>query len=471
MQNKRIVCFELNEVPFRIFDHFAKIFPNSSLGRIRNLAQAYETYTEDTGHLSPWITWPSLHRGVFNEDHEISDFGMDNSKVDKEFPSIWSILSKQGIKTGVFGSLHSYPLPKNLSDYSFFVPDTFAAGPECFPKKFEAFQDFNLKMAGLNGRNVTSGIALKEASRFLMAAPGLGLRARTIGKLVSQVAIERFNRDRVVRRRTSQVQIAFDFYLQALKREKPSISFFFTNHVASSLHRYWPAVFPEDYQVLNYDAEWLKNWSGEIPFAMYEVEHQLSQLMQFVEQTTDYVLMVGTSMGQAAVEGREKVNSQIVINNISRLMAEMGLSPAEWQKRPAMSPQYIVQIGDEKRDNFVQAIGAITVNGRSIDVEQLGGGVVRLELSIVNAKTLEVTRNGHPVDPRTFGFQNLQLQDAAGANAYHIPNGMLLIYDPSNPTLGPIGAREQISTLEIAPSILKNFGVPRPKYMRSALDL
>jgi hypothetical protein len=471
MQNKRIVFFELNEVPYRIFDHFALMMPDSSLGRIRKMARAYETYTEDTGHLSPWITWPSVHRGVSNEDHEISDFGMDNSKVDKEFPSIWSTLSKQGIKTGVFGSLHSYPLPENVSDYAFFVPDTFAAGPECFPKKYEAFQDFNLKMAGLNGRNVTSGVALKEASRFLLAAPGLGLRGRTIGKLVSQVAVEHLNKDRVVRRRTSQVQIAFDFYLNALMREKPSVSFFFTNHVASSLHRYWPAVFPEDYQVLNYDAEWVKSWSGEIPFAMKEVAHQLSQLMRFVELTPDYVLVIGTSMGQAAVEGREKVNSQIVINNISRFMAGMGLSQDEWEKRPAMSPQYIVQVCDKKCDLFVQALGAITVNGRSIDVNQLGSGVFRLELSISNARSVQVVVNGQTIDPHAFGFQNLQLQDAAGANAYHIPNGMLMIYDPSNPVSQPGRALDRISTLEIAPSILKNFGISRPSYMRSALDL
>ena len=57
---------------------------------------------------------------------------MDLSKTNKEYPNLWQILSKN--KVGVFGSLHTYPLPDNLENYSFFVPDTFAAGKECFQK-------------------------------------------------------------------------------------------------------------------------------------------------------------------------------------------------------------------------------------------------------------------------------------------------------------------------------------------------
>lgn len=176
MEAKRIIMFELNEVPFRILDHFADLMPNSSLGKLKTKSRAYETYTEDTGHLSPWITWPSLHRGVHNEDHQISDFGIDTSLADKEFPPIWSILARSSIKTGVFGSLHSYPLPHDLSNFAFYVPDTFAPSPECFPGRLRVFQDFNLKMAGMNGLNVQSSIPLRESTRFLLNAYSLGVK-------------------------------------------------------------------------------------------------------------------------------------------------------------------------------------------------------------------------------------------------------------------------------------------------------
>ena len=85
------------------------------------------------GELSPWVTWPTMHRGVPNVEHEITDLGQNLTNVNKEFPSVQNILAGQGIKVGVFGSLQSYPLPKNLDNFSFYVPDTFAAGEECFP--------------------------------------------------------------------------------------------------------------------------------------------------------------------------------------------------------------------------------------------------------------------------------------------------------------------------------------------------
>ncbi|MBK9593754.1 MAG: hypothetical protein IPO32_20500 [Crocinitomicaceae bacterium] len=66
---------------------------------------------------APWVT---------NEKHFISDFNQDLTQTDKEFPPIWKILADNKIKGGVFGSLHSYPLPQNFENYSF-VLDVFAS--------------------------------------------------------------------------------------------------------------------------------------------------------------------------------------------------------------------------------------------------------------------------------------------------------------------------------------------------------
>ena len=139
-----LIVYELNEVPKKLFNFYANIFPNSALSKLKLNSYLFETNTADIGHLSPWVTWPTMHRGVSNIQHEISDLGQDLTKVNKEFPSIYDHLAKNGINVGVFGSLQSYPLPKNLDNFSFYVPDTFAAGKECFPKYLSDFQEFNL---------------------------------------------------------------------------------------------------------------------------------------------------------------------------------------------------------------------------------------------------------------------------------------------------------------------------------------
>ena len=206
-----------------------------------------------------------MHRGVPNTDHEISDLGQDLSPVNKEFPEVYELLASQGVKVGVFGPLHSYPLPNDLANYAYYVPDTFAAGSECFPNTLSAFQRFNLSMVKASGRNVSMGIAVKDCVSFLKTAHAMGLTLDTTGKLGLQLLQERFNSDRVVRRRTSQVEIAFDLFYHQQLTTHPDISFFFTNHVASSMHRYWPTVFPNDYAEGKFDKQWLSKWASEIP--------------------------------------------------------------------------------------------------------------------------------------------------------------------------------------------------------------
>ncbi|QIE55011.1 hypothetical protein G5B40_05815 [Pikeienuella piscinae] len=470
MNKKKIVFYELNEVPSRIFDHFTLAFPNSAFARLNRHALRYETYTEDAGHLSPWVTWPTLHRGVTNEDHEISDFGMDLSHVNKEMPPIWDFLARQGCRVGMFGSLHTYPLPDNVEQYSFYVPDTFAAGPECFPSRYEAFQEFNLRMVGMNGRNAHSGIALREAIEFVRKAPGLGLRAATIGKLASQIASERINSKRVVRRRTSQVQIAFDFFLKALIADKPDASFFFTNHVASSMHRYWPAIFPQDYDELQYDDAWIEAWRNEIPFTMRETASQLSHLMEFVERSPDHLLVVASSMGQEAVQEKKKIESQVIISSMQRLMASLDMQPSDWHRRPSMIPQFNVYVTEESRARFLQNVGALSINGKGINIKELGEGIIRLGFGLVNQLKVSATYKGEAVDYTAFGFSNISLQDAAGANAYHIPQGVLLVYDPHKPGRGGTST-DSVSTTEVFPTIARNFELNTPSYLRGGFSL
>ncbi|MEM6898909.1 MAG: hypothetical protein AAF583_03955 [Pseudomonadota bacterium] len=468
---KKIIFFELNEVPFRILDHFSKVMPESNLARLRKACRAYETVAEDSGHLSPWITWPTLHRGVTNDIHEITDLGVDLTRVDKELPPVWKILAESGVNVGMFGSLHSHPLPEDLSNYSFYVPDTFAAGPECFPKRYEAFQDFNLKMAGMNGRSVSKKIAFKEAARFLLAAPELGLRGNTALSLVKQLTSERIAKQRTVRRRTSQVQIAFDFFIKALSSDRPEITFFFTNHVASSMHRYWPAIFPDDYQSLLYDQEWIAKWKEEIPFTMRVADQQLGALMAFVDNNHDYSLIIATSMGQAAVEGRMKIKKTIIVKSLNRLMEAIGMSPTEWERRPAMVPQYNVAISDSARAKFLTSINLLRVNGKNFKVTDTGDNVFSLSLFLPNKNEIEAVLGNMTISADTAGLKNVDLLDAAGSNAYHIPEGMLMVYDPRSHKPSKKQERPRISTLDIAPALLGNFGIPLPEYMNSVRGL
>src|SRR5947209_5349536 len=165
--DRKIILFELNEVPVRIFKHFNTTHPQSALAQRMAACYKFETYTEDKGFLEPWVTWPTLHRGVSNEVHHIADFGQDLSRQDREVPPLWRILARHGIAVGVCGSLHTYPMPEDLTNYTFFMPDTFAAGSECFPRDISAFQEFNLRMSRESARNVSRRIPWAAGLKLL----------------------------------------------------------------------------------------------------------------------------------------------------------------------------------------------------------------------------------------------------------------------------------------------------------------
>ena len=118
---KKIIFLELNEVPHRVFvDSFKTL--NYRIGF--NQLKYIPTISRDETHLSPWTTWPTVHRGVTYSKHLIGDLGQDLTASDKKYPPIWSVLQSKGYEVGVFGSLHSSHMEESkMANFSFFIPD------------------------------------------------------------------------------------------------------------------------------------------------------------------------------------------------------------------------------------------------------------------------------------------------------------------------------------------------------------
>lgn len=471
--DRKIILFELNEVPMKIVECFRQWCPKSNLARRLSEFKRFETYSEDKGHLSPWVTWPTLHRGVINERHLIQNFGQNLGEVDQEFPPIWKLTSKAGVSTGICGTLHTYPPPENMADYSFYLPDTFAAGSECFPKELEAYQDFNLTMARESMRNVSGGVAWKQALKFLANAPGLGLKPQTVLDIGSHLVSERMQRWKSVRRRTYQVVLAFDIFMKQLRNEKPAFCSFFTNHVASSMHRYWAAKFPDDYgdDPFDFEDSWIHTYHGEIEYTMSKFDQWLGRLMRFVEQNNDYQLWVTTSMGQAAHKALS-VETQLCLKDRSTFMEKMGLSASDWESRPAMFPQFAFIVGNGK-DRLLDGLNRLKVKDEPLTFRESEAGFFSLDFGHINIHDDPgcITYDGSPIDLAAFGLEFLEIDDLSGSTAYHIPEGCLFVFDPKERSGSRDETPNSISTLDIAPTILDNYSIPIPEYMNSPVAI
>ena len=458
---KKIILFELNEVPMKIVRYFVRARPESTLAKILPTARKFETFAEDAGELSPWITWPTFHRGVSNRKHYINAFGQPLDEIDKEFPPVWKILTDYGRQVGMFGSLHSYPPPQSYENYSFYVPDVFASGKECFPKSIEAFQAFNLRMSRESARNVSNRVPVGEAVSLLLHFSELGFKPRTMADVARQLVEERLDRWKVIRRRTYQTVLAFDVFLQQLTKKLPDFTTFFTNHVASSLHRYWAAAFPEEYDELGYDSEWLNTFNKEILFTMDKADEMIGRLTKFVDLHPEFQLIIATSMGQKATLAMP-VETQVYAVNPEAFMSRLGVPVAHWQRRPAMVPQLNVQVDTMVAPAFEAHLRALAVDGIPVPFERKAEGFYTISFGQLNLTDPTVTLAGARISLGELGLANVEITDKSGTTAYHIPEGTLLIYEAS---AAPSEAITQISTVDVAPYILSNYGVKVPDYM------
>ena len=462
---KKIILFELNEVPHKVVDQFCRWRPQSALARLLQRCHRYETYAEDRTALSPWKTWPSVYRGVPDEQHLIYDFGQDLREADQAYPPIWQILAQHGVEVGIWGTLHSYPMPRHLDRYAFYVPDAFAAGAECFPASLEAFQAFNLRMSRESARNVSRRVPWRDALRLLKQLPDFGFKMSTLADVGGQLVSEQAARWKIVRRRTYQSVLSFDIFMHYLKKTKPAFATFFTNHVASSLHRYWAAAFPEDYDEITFDEQWMRTYQSEILFTMEKADQFFARLAAFVDRHRGYSLWVATSMGQEATVAAS-LETQLYITDLEQFMARMGLQPHQWQQRPAMLPQTNVMVVEHGVDDFRERLESLRVHGEPVYFREAAEGFFSIVLGQPNLYEQPPVASlaGNDVPFAELGLENVEIQDKSGTTAYHIPQGCLFVYDPLR--AGVAEHLPQISTLDIAPAILKNYAVPLPPYMK-----
>ena len=466
----KVILFELNEVPYKVIYHFCKLYPESNIAKVFLKGRKYETYAEDIGHLSPWITWPTVHRGVTNEKHFISDFGQDLDEQEKQYPAIWNILAKNKVKVGLFGSLHTYPMPQSMENFSFYMPDTFAAGSECFPKKLQPFQHFNLTMARDNSRVVNKKIPISEAMKVLTKLPDMGLKLKTASDIAAQIVDERINKWKVVRRRTCQSLIGFDIFYKQLETQKPDFATFFTNHVASSQHRYWAAAFPDDYENLKLGREWIETYNGEIIYTMKKADEMIGRLVKFIEKNPEYSIWILSSMGQQAVEARE-IYTDLFVTDGKKFMDNFNLGSGAYELKPSMVPQFNVQLHSDKRKEFEDKLTTFKINGQGIHTRQKSEGFYSLDIGIPNLdeSKIKIELMGQVIPLEHSGMENVKIQDRCGATAYHIPQGSLIIYAPARGLNGD--NITTISTTEIAPTILRNFNIAVPEYMHKGISL
>lgn len=469
---RNVILFELNEVPFRVLDYFNAARPDSFLARASARMQQYRTSIPlDHGQLDPWISWATLHRGVTDANHGILHLGQNLRRADAEYPPAWQILHRAGISTGVFGSLHSSALPPDYREYAFYLPDYFAAKADAHPAGLQSFQEFNLAMTRASTRNVSRGLDMRAGAQFLAQSPFLGMKPSTAFAIARQLAMEVRRPEAKIRRRNMQPLLMYDLFERQLSRTQPSFATFYTNHVAAAQHRYWAAAFLD--APADVDPGWRTRYANEIAEAMSVFAMLLRRLARWVHHHPDYVIVIAGSMGQDGIPA-QKTYEFLTVVDPARFFRAMGVPDGAWALRPAMAPCLSVDIAPEHRDRFRQRLLATRIDGFTMVKdhrtfhplcfdEQDDTFMLYIAIdSYSGPPYASVGEMTMPLD--ALGLGMMAHEDGVNCTAQHVPEGMLLVYDPKRRFAA--SARPLVSVLDVLPSLLENFGIERPAYLR-----
>jgi len=470
-----IIFFEINEVPYRVIDHYCEQHPGSTLAQILPRSRQYETITEDSIALDPWVSWPTMHRGVPDSKHQILHLGQVLDDVDKEYPPIWRLLKQAGVSVGVFGSLHSSSIPEDASEYSFYVPDCFDNQVFAHPRSLVPFQEFNLRMTRESARNVSRKLPVGTAAKFAATAPALGLKADTGFGIASHLVKETLNKDLRIRRRNYQPLLAIDLFMKQIRKSRPQFATFYSNNVAAAMHRYWGAAFPEEFADGALDPAWVDKYRGELTAAMNAFDQMLGKVVSFVEANTDYTLVIAGSMGQAAIPAQHTYGFLTIVD-LEKFMSAMGVPQDAWEFRPAMIPCQCAVVPESFRDTFLARLATLRVGEHSMieslrptapmsyDERERGFFQLFIQFDHFEAGT-KITLGGREVLGESIGLGMMAHEDGVNCTAQHVPEGALIVYSPKA-SGRDVQHRPQVSTLEFVPSVLEHFNLNLPQHVQ-----
>lgn len=461
----KIILFELNEVPRRLFDYYVDKFPNSSFARIANEGFVIDTITYDDGELHPWSTWPTVHRGVNNSVHNIRYLNQDLTKA-KKFKPIWEILIENKIDVGIFGSLQSYP-PVKSKFCRFYLPDTFAPDSAAYPSSLSNFQSFNLDLTNQN-KAISREISAEYIHKFLKLIIDNSITKKSALSALIQILKEKINRKYKTRRSIMQNVFSFDLYLLNMYKYKPSFSTYFTNHVAGMMHRYWKYLFYEDFNLDESSID--KFHSNSILKAMHLADRNLKKLMKF-SNLNGYDLLMVSSMGQSFIDRGEYV-PEITLKDFKKFLNCLNLNEDSYTLLPAMYPDYCIQSKDHESMNLLRQNikKLLDESGEQFLVERYEPVGLRINLILKLSENI-VKFKKCKFFKKCFNLKELGLEIIKRdiGTGYHIPEGIFCWWSKNNKMINNYKLSKAIDTRTICPTILKLYGIDIPQYMQNPI--
>ncbi len=460
----KIVLYELNEISYKLFLDYSRKYKKSSMAKFLSEGVLLKTTCKDEGELHPWTSWPTLHMGVSAKKHNYRYLNQDKHTNDL-YPPIWDLAVRDGFNIGIFGLLQSKINQKNKNKYKFFIPDTFNITEKCIPESLNSYQRLNTFFVS-RLRSKKGSLGLEILKIFQKNIIDKNLSFKSIIKITTQLISELFNKSNSFYRTIVQHDISSFLFNKLLKRHKPDLAAFFTNHLAASMHRYLK------YSDLNNKIFRIANIKKDAVLkGLNAADTEIGQLFNFAKNN-GYEIALASSIGQEIIE--PSFYESYLIYDFEKFIKKVSNDEYKVLLLPGMYPDYILKF--EKRSELEKFLLKIKIIKTKDDqtifgYQYLNSGELTINLKFVHH--INIISNKNKSDSNTKISNHLfidnilyKLDDLGikvfkrgDASAYHIPEGVFCITNFSGKTKKIISSNMNTSDkidIRIIPELILN---------------
>jgi len=462
--NCKVIVLEINEISWELMRPWLDRGELVNFTRLRSRGVWGQTVTpEKPPLLEPWVTWVTFYTGVPQEEHGAEFLEQPPETI--RVPRLWDVACQKGKKVGVYGSVGSWP-PKTVD--GFFVPGSFSPDSQTFPEELRPIQDVNLRYTRAHAPG-TQQPGLKAMLASIWNLRKLGLNLGVCLRLVKTLAEIKLRPSRNWKKVSLQPVLNESFFCHLWKRFRPDLATFHTNHVAHYQHRFFRAWKPEEFPDPT-EASEIERFGDAIHHGYLVSDWLLGRFMRLCDRNPEVVLCVASSMGQKPwVPARYGDVAPLTcrIRSIERLIDILGLR-GKCEYFSSMAPQWNIRIQDAAmRKAMMDHMFAARYQPLAKSMYhclEVGDSIVVTPIShhgIGPTSTCTFpTLEGQPSYP----FSDLVMQeDDTRKSGCHDSIGLVGFYGQPIGTGRDLG---QISTLDMAPTMLRLMGIDPPLHMK-----
>ena len=442
-----MIVLEFNELCAELIAGF---MARGLLPGFRALYERSTVFTTDAGeappNLEPWIQWPTVHSGMTFREHGIFDLG-DGYRLREK--SVAALLSDAAIPVGVFGSMNvNY---RELNGY--FIPDPWHKLGRASPDSLQPFYRVISRQVQESSREDAFSLADMVGFGWFMARNGL--TASTATAIARQLGGERLDPGIRWRRASVLDELQYDLFRRLNARHQVRFATFFSNSTAHYQHYYWRNMQPEIFTLPPLEGDHA-SLAGAIQHGYRSMDRLIGRVLA---DYPDATVVLCTALSQRAWTDTTKCTLRP--RSFESLLSFAQIDSRSVAIKPVMAEQFHLEFDSAEscaraetalRDLRLDDRALLTVRRESENTLFGGCDVVDARLA---DRTITRVRDG-----ATKPFGELFYMIHTMRSGYHDPRGLLWIGSGRHEVVA-----EPVSIVNIAPTILKCFGVPKPAYM------